>query len=146
MQRIGLLFLTTFLAGCGSPASDGPGPQQGGRYAGIGLYGAGDMWQRLVVTSRPRDAAAANLRDDEVVIVVVDSRTGEVRQCGNLSGHCITMNPWAAPLGGDRALPVNLTEHRAAVDRARDQQNEAAVSDMNGAAAETTNSVQPSRR
>ena len=146
MQRIGLLFLTACLAGCGGPASDGLGPQQGGRYAGIGLYSPGDMWQRLVVAERPDDNMAANLRDDEVVIVVVDSRTGEVRQCGNLSGHCITMNPWAAPLGRDRALPVNLTEHRAAVDRARDQQGGAVVNDTNGAAIKVTNSAQPSRR
>jgi hypothetical protein len=145
MQRIGLLFLTACLAGCGGPVSDGPGPQQGGRYAGIGLYGAGDMWQRLVAASRPQDAAAASLRDDEMVIVVVDSRTGEVRQCGNLSGHCIGSNPWAAPLGREQTLPVNLTETRAAVDRARDQQGGAVVNDMN-AATETTNSAQPGRR
>ena len=146
MRRIGLLFLTACLAGCGGPASDGPGHRQGGRYAGIGLYGAGDMWQRLVAASRPQDAATATLRDDEIVIVVVDSRTGEVRQCGNVSGYCIGSNPWTAPLGREQALPVNLTEHRAAVDRARDQQSEAVASDMNSAAAEMQNSAQPSRR
>ncbi len=146
MQRIGLLFLTACLAGCGGPASDGPGHQQGGRYAGIGLYSPGDMWQRLAVAERPGDNTAANLRDDEVVIVVVDSRTGEVRQCGNLSGYCIGSNPWVAPLGREQALPVNLTEHRAAVDRARDRENQALADDLDNAAAAVTNSAQPSRR
>ena len=145
MRRIGLLFLAACLGGCGGPVTDGPGPHQGGRYSGIGLYGAGDMWQRLVTASRSRDAAAATLRDDEVVIVVVDSRTGEVRQCGNVSGYCIGSNPWAAPLGREQALPVSLTESRASVDRTRGQQGEPVVSDTNGTAVETTKSVQPSR-
>jgi hypothetical protein len=76
----------------------------------------------MAAASRTRDAAAANLGDDSHVIVVVDSRTGEIRQCGNYSGHCIGMNPWAGPLGQGQAAPVPLTKHAADLAREAEQQ------------------------
>ena len=122
MRLGGLFLLTACLSGCsGTEAWDGPGPRHGERYAGVGIYWAGELWQRMVTAARPADGSAATLRDDETVIVVVDSRTGEIRQCGNLTGYCIRMNPWSGPLGREQALPVNLTEHRADLDRARDE-------------------------
>ncbi len=56
-------------------------------------------------------AAAAKVRDDDEIVVVVDSATGEVRQCGNLTGYCVGMNPWTRPLGASRTVPVNLSLH-----------------------------------
>ena len=83
----------------------------------------------MAATNRARDAAAANLGDDDHVIVVVDSRTGEIRQCGNYSGHCIGMNPWAGPLGQGQAAPVPLTKHAADLAREAEQQALPAVGD-----------------
>ena len=68
----------------------------------------------------PTDPALATIQDDEHVVVVLDSHTGEVRQCGDHSGYCISVNPWP----GDRSrslLPVKLGKHAAdlyAEDRA----------------------------
>lgn len=36
---------------------------------------------------------------------------GELRQCGNLSGHCIGFNPWAKPLEAGQSAPVQLLKH-----------------------------------
>jgi len=108
MRLVPILLLTLCVAGCGDRAGSGPGPRHGGRYVGIGIYSPGQMWQRLAGAARSGDGAAATLRDDEQVIVVLDSRTGEIRQCGNLSGHCLRMNPWSG-----QPAPARLTEHRA---------------------------------
>jgi hypothetical protein len=80
-----------------------------GRYSGIGTYMAGRLWQKMVVADN-NDQAAAKLLDDDQIIVVVDSHTGEVRQCGNLSGYCIGMNPWTSR-GPVPTAPVKLTIH-----------------------------------
>ena len=58
------------------------------------------------------DAAMARLEDDEHIIVVLDSHTGEVRQCGDHSGFCVSMNPWTGT-GAQVALPAKLTKHAA---------------------------------
>jgi hypothetical protein len=112
MRLIGLLLLTACLAGCGDRVDSRHVPR-GGRYVGIGIYPPGAMWQRLAGVEQSHDAAGATLDDDEQVIVVVDSQTGEVRQCGNLSGHCIRMNPWSA----QPAAPAGLVQHRASMER-----------------------------
>ncbi|HEV2817696.1 MAG TPA: hypothetical protein VGW40_10825 [Allosphingosinicella sp.] len=122
MRLIGLLFATLSLGGCGFGPEPGHGPRHGGRYLGIGIYSPGAMWQRLAGVERAQDDAAATLRDDEQIIVVVDSQTGEVRQCGNLSGHCIRMNPWSA----QQPAPVRLSEHAADIDGTGSVSNEAA--------------------
>lgn len=146
MRRFGLLLLTACLAGCGAIPDQGASPPAQGRYNGIGLYSAGDMWQRLVADGLPRDSTAATLRDDEVVIVVVDSRTGEVRQCGNITGYCIGSNPWARPLGRAQALPINVTEHRADVERARDRRNGITTSETDMTTNAVTAEPQPAHR
>jgi hypothetical protein len=122
MRLFGLLLLAACLGGCGGMPESNYAQRHGGRYAGIGTYYPGNMWQRMVAPRRSEDAAAATLRDDEQVIVVVDSQTGEVRQCGNLSGHCIRMNPWS----GQQAAPVRVTEHAAEIDAAENATSEAA--------------------
>lgn len=121
MRLFGLPLLVACLCACGNAPEARQSDRHGGRYVGIGIYNSGEMWQRIVAASRSEDRGAATLRDDEQVIVVVDSRTGEVRQCGNLSGHCIRMNPWS----GQQAVPVSLTEHAADIDTAENAASEA---------------------
>jgi hypothetical protein len=111
MRLIPLLLLAFCVAGCGGRADSGPVPRHGGRYVGIGIYAPNAMWQRLAGAAPSEDRAAATLRDDEQVIVVVDSQTGEIRQCGNLSGHCIRMNPWSG-----QPAPARVTQHAADID------------------------------
>lgn len=101
------------LASCGDQAAaPGAGPRSPGRYAGIGTFDAGRLWAEMADAKEPSDAAAATVADDEHVIVVVDSHTGEIRQCGDHSGVCVTMNPWStgsSPVGA----PVKLKQHAA---------------------------------
>ena len=98
------------LAGCDRTHDRAPhGPGQG-RYLGVGIYDAGPMWQELSAVEPAKDAKAATLADDSEIIVVVDSVTGEVRQCGNLSARCIGMNPWRGSAG---AMPAPLARHAA---------------------------------
>ncbi|MEO6040308.1 MAG: hypothetical protein ABIP41_00215 [Croceibacterium sp.] len=73
----------------------------------------------------PSDPAAATIADDEHVIVVVDSITGEVRQCGDHSGYCVAMKPWS---GG--SSPAMLSKHAA--DLAAEES--AATQSTNGSA------------
>lgn len=102
-----------FLSGChNEPAERGAPPPHHGRYAGIGVFDAGTLWARADIGQRKGDAAAANLSDDEHIIVVVDSDTGEVRECGDHSGACFAMNPWTTAIAG-RQLPARLTAHMA---------------------------------
>jgi hypothetical protein len=100
------------LSGCHfqEGARGGPPPHHG-RYAGIGVFDAGSMWSHADIGPKGKDSAAANLSDDEHVIVVVDSDTGEVRECGDHSGLCFAMNPWTAAIAG-RQLPAKLDAHR----------------------------------
>ena len=110
---VALVALT--LVACSRPAGEAATGEGGrGRYAGAGVYPAGRMWSQMAGVAASKDAAAARLGDDEQVIVVVDSHTGEVRQCGALSGYCVRMNPWAAPAG---AAPITLAKHADQVDR-----------------------------
>ena len=110
------------IGACDTAPELSPPAGQQGHFIGIGIYQAGEIWSRMAAANRARDAAAANLGDDSHVIVVVDSRTGEIRQCGNYSGHCIGMNPWAGPLGQGQAAPVPLTRHAADLAREAEQQ------------------------
>jgi hypothetical protein len=127
------------LSGCGQqPATNAIGHHDG-RYLGIGVYPAGDLWPRMVAANRPADAAAATADDDAQIIVVVDSNTGEIRQCGNLSGHCIGMNPWAGALGSGQSAPVALNAHAADLDHA------AEVGDSSGAAVNAADAAPATR-
>lgn len=102
------------MAGCQKASEPAPRPSAGakGRYVGVGIYAPGQMWEQLVrPVDRAVDPTGATLRDDEQIIVVLDSATGELRQCGNLSGHCIGLNPWARPLPAGDGLPAALRKH-----------------------------------
>jgi hypothetical protein len=39
--------------------------------------------------------------------------TGEIRQCGNLSGYSVGMNPWNHALSGKQTAPLGLDKHAA---------------------------------
>jgi hypothetical protein len=115
-----LLLIAFGLLGCDRhDAASSAGPKSPGRYAGIGTFEVGRMW-REVVAPASQDPAAAKLTDDEHVIVVLDSHTGEVRQCGDHSGFCVAMNPWATgtkPAGA----PVKLAKHADELDAEADK-------------------------
>jgi hypothetical protein len=72
------------------------------------------MWRQVVRSGASPDAALATVQDDDQVIVVIDSATGELRQCGDLSGFCIALNPWRNV--GVRA-PAALLKHAEQLDR-----------------------------
>ncbi len=98
------------VGGCGGPVDvTRHGPT--GRYAGVGIYPADRTWTMMTDADKPSDKTKSTVADDQVVIVVVDSNTGEVRQCGNMSGYCIGMNPWTRSLGGAQTSPVKVSEH-----------------------------------
>jgi hypothetical protein len=117
------------LAGCGQTQSADRGPlkKEQGRYAGIGTFPAGRLWSEMAVATSPADPTAAILQDDENIIVVIDSQSGEVRQCGDHSGFCVRMNPWTGA-GARSAAPVKLKKHAA------DLQNESGSDDAGSAA------------
>jgi hypothetical protein len=85
-----------------------------GRYAGVGIYAPSAGWARMLQNQPPGSAAAAKLADDEAIIVVTDSQTGELRACGDLSGYCIRSNPWQAGLAEAQAAPVSLIRQGSA--------------------------------
>src|SRR3954447_20867483 len=145
----GILLATICLGGCGPEHSDADASHHGGRYQGIGVYGAGQMWQHIVRSrSGSGDERAATPGDDEVVIAVVDSRTGEIRQCGNITGYCVRMNPWQNQLGPAQTLPAAVDSHLPEVELAArerwtgDVQKAAAPADASDAA---TDRPQPAR-
>jgi hypothetical protein len=84
-----------------------------GRYAGVGIYAPNTAWSRMLQDQQPRSASGAKLADDEAIIVVTDSQTGELRACGDLSGYCVGMNPWQTGLAKSQAAPVSLSRHES---------------------------------
>lgn len=109
---LGVIATAVVVAAC----TPSPGSKSGsgdGRYAGIGVFDAGRLWARMVQENPPNEPEKARIADDEHVIVVVDTRTGEVRQCGDLSGYCVSMNPWS---GAKPPAPVKLSKHAAELD------------------------------
>jgi hypothetical protein len=79
-----------------------------GRYGAVGIYTPSQPWTRMVTQLSQNNPGAAQLADDQAVIVVSDSQTGEVRACGDLTGYCISMNPWKAALVGGQLAPIKL--------------------------------------
>jgi hypothetical protein len=118
MKRImALVTAAAILGGCDrvSPERAPHGPGQG-RYLGVGIYDAGTLWQEQANAEPPKDPKAATLADDSEIVVVVDSATGAIRQCGNFSGRCLSLNPWRGPAG---AAPASFVRHAA--DLAREE-------------------------
>jgi hypothetical protein len=127
-----ILAFAAALAGC-QKADEAAGEVGGkpgvrGRYVGVGVYRPGRLWPELVRSPpAPDDPAAATLDDDDQVIVVLDTATGELRQCGNLSGHCLTSNPWAKTTSSQPA-PTKVLKHLEDLMREDEAANEAATS------------------
>ena len=110
----GAMIAALALGGCHNPTpASGSAPYEHGRYAGIGIYAADPLWSHMTVSEKPTNKAAATIADDRTIIVVIDSKTGEVRQCGNMSGYCVGMNPWAGAFASGRSAPLNLAKHAA---------------------------------
>jgi hypothetical protein len=124
LSMTGLALLTLLcLSGCNR--AQGALDDQGrhGRYAGVGIYSPDKQWAKVSAAAQPTGPAAAAV-DDQVIIVVVNSDTGELRACGDLSGYCIGMNPWDKPLPPSGHTPIALTSHvipQAAPDAASTQ-------------------------
>ncbi len=105
------LFAALGLAACEKPRPAATPALQAARYIGVGTYSPGRLWMRIIHPDS-KDLAAARLSDDDQVIVVVDTQTGEVRQCGNLSGFCVAMNPWDKPAAQSAPAPMQQHEIR----------------------------------
>lgn len=82
-----------------------------GRYVGIGIYTPEEQWTKMVGADAQKSTDAARTLDDQAIIVVEDSETGEIRACGDLTGYCIGTNPWKKMLAASQVMPINLTEH-----------------------------------
>jgi hypothetical protein len=122
------------LSGCIKPADEAAvsAAAHHSRYIGVGIYPAGQMWSRMVVANAPKDAAPAKPNDDEQIIVIEDSNTGELRECGNLTGYCVGMNPWAKALAASQLAPIPLTKH--ADELARETESAATAGKPRGTA------------
>jgi hypothetical protein len=106
------------LCGCNRAPTASPFTAGGrGPYASVGIYSPGRQWTRLIANQQAKDPDVARPVDDQVVIVVQNSATGEVRACGDLTGYCIGMNPWKATLLSAQISPVKLTRHQALDDQ-----------------------------
>ena len=110
------LVLGLLIVGCNRPAD--PTADAGSttlfapdRFHGVGLYAPQQQWSHLVDAHSSKDERRAKPIDDQIIIVTEDSRTGEVRACGDLTGYCVGMNPWNTPLTGPRRAPVDVTQH-----------------------------------
>jgi hypothetical protein len=102
------------LSGCIKKSADGVDQTYPhGRYSGVGIYGPSRQWTKLIGAQQAKDPQLAQPIDDQVIIVVQDSATGEVRACGDLTGYCIGMNPWKTALVSAQIAPLRLSEHRA---------------------------------
>jgi hypothetical protein len=127
-----LVIATMAVAGCqrGTAVEAERHSRHGGRYFGIGIYSANGLWEHLVrreaANARQKDAQSATLDDDSEIVVVVDSRTGEVRQCGNYSGYCLSMNPWKNQAG---SLPAGLSKHALDLEKESEAKVNAAFPD-----------------
>lgn len=119
---LGLLALAGLaLSGCQKMSETAPtdgtaGPR--GRYVAVGTYAPGQVWAHLArpEPAQPPAPGLARLDDDEQIIVVMDSATGELRQCGSFSGHCLIFNPWSADASRQGA-PAALLKHAQDLNR-----------------------------
>lgn len=112
-QLIGIAIALLALTGCHKVGTSwGSDGSHHGRYAGIGLFEPGTIWAHLQ-GDVSKDPGVAKPEDDDVLIVVVDSDTGEVRECGNYSGRCVSMNPWTKAVGPQLRMPVRVDAHAA---------------------------------
>ena len=118
-RMISSVALLSMLLGCQEMTNDAaPDSPQHGRYSGIGIYAPSKLWaeQTAAQPKAKQDLKLATVADDEQIIVVVDGKTGEVRECGNYSGYCASIQPWTKVV---ETGPVKLAKHADEVDAAR---------------------------
>ena len=108
-----VLLASLTLSGCSPKVVEGRAgaPPAHGRYTGVGIYVPSKQWTKMMAAQQAPDPQLARPIDDQVIIVVEDSATGEVRACGDLTGYCIGVNPWKTALASGQIAPVKLTEH-----------------------------------
>ena len=82
-----------------------------GHYGSVGIYAPGQSWKDLAARGMSTASATAKLGDDQAIVVVEDTDTGELRACGDLTGYCIGSNPWKQMLSASQVTPVSLTRH-----------------------------------
>jgi hypothetical protein len=110
-----LLFVAALMCvglnGCLKPDAPAASDSPHGRYVGVGIYSPREAWTHILDAQQAKESAAARQIDDQAIIVVEDSKTGEVRACGDLTGYCVGMNPWGAPLPLARRTPISVSVH-----------------------------------
>lgn len=109
LSSAALLLLIGGCQGEGSMSSR----SKNGRYQGIGVATPGAGWTTAADAPKPGKSDAATLSDDDYVVFITDTQTGEVRECGDRSGFCIKLQPWAKPTP---QAPISLTEHKKIAD------------------------------
>lgn len=72
-----LILVCMGLFGCYRPISIPVHEDRHGRYSGVGIYGPSKQWTRIVAAQPTKDPKLAQPIDDQVIIVVQDSATGE---------------------------------------------------------------------
>lgn len=108
-SSIGLICLSAaMLASCDRSEDYASGRAKSGRYQGIGITTPGEQWTKIAAAPKPGDDKHATLEDDDYVVFVTDSQSGEVRECGNRSGFCVRFQPWQHPAP---PAPLVLTDH-----------------------------------
>jgi hypothetical protein len=100
--------VTAGLSGCDQPHLTNSAH---GRYVGIGIYNPQAQWTKMVGADPLNVTPAARTIDDQAIIVVEDSQTGEIRACGDLTGYCIGSNPWKKMLASSQMAPISVTQH-----------------------------------
>ena len=93
-------------------AGDAGSPASRGRFVGVGIYTPSESWARVALSKASGDVSSARLSDDQAILVVTDSATGDIRACGDMSGYCVGMNPWRKALTQAQQSPVKLTAHQ----------------------------------
>jgi len=112
------LTVLTALAGCHRGAWSGDDAGHGGRghFAGVGIYQPNLNWTQLAEAPTTNSQSAAKRVDDQAIVVVVDTNSGEIRACGDLSGYCVAQNPWRTGLPASQLTPVPMAAHAAPRD------------------------------
>ena len=99
-------------AATAAEAADQPGflglGSKHGRYSAVGIYQPGESWSKMIIDQRVQGDPAPPPLDDQAIIVLADSQSGEVRACGDMSGYCVGMNPWKTALTGAQIAPIRL--------------------------------------
>lgn len=114
-DRMVVISAGLLISGCGPHLANAPHRGEG-RYQGIAIGPAGDAWRKLADAPKPLSAKIANLADDDYLIVVTDTTSGEVRECGDRSGFCVQLRPWDKPAP---LAPLAVTEHTPHKDDSR---------------------------